>query len=279
MAKDRSTIGQIANFVRLVASAVIGIPTALAASVVMGSLFLAVEFANIMYSHAIKNSIGLKVLKFTPALAAASDFFKNAVVKCWSEWGVYPYITAATYVAEALDSFCKFEEETYRDRVAQSKFEKLEKERHEREQKRLEAEASGKKPPEPTPDEIDHKIYEEQEKEMMDQITKAQKSIMEIYEKSVVEIDADQTLEDLMAVQKEGELQDRQKTADQTIKKTADSLDDILGKEELDADTKEILKGLQSELRNPKNEPREPRARPMHPHLRNPNNRTPVRTQ
>lgn len=101
---EKSPLGKFVDFVRGVASALVGVPTALAASVLVGTMFLMAESMNICYSHVRKTVTGEKKIIFEPVLNDISESLKGAFFSVWTEWGIYGFRKGAEYAVEVKNS-------------------------------------------------------------------------------------------------------------------------------------------------------------------------------
>lgn len=104
VADEKSSLEKFANFVRGVASALVGIPTALSASVLVGTMFMMAESMNICYSHVRKTVTGEKKIIFEPVLNDLSESLKGAFVAVWTEWGIYGFKKGAEFGVEVKNA-------------------------------------------------------------------------------------------------------------------------------------------------------------------------------
>ncbi len=92
------------NFGRAIASFLVGIPTALATSVLVGTAYLMVEAANLCHSSIVKDGFKKKLVE-KPGFKAASEFLEKAFFGVWTGFGVYGYLKAAEGLVQAANTF------------------------------------------------------------------------------------------------------------------------------------------------------------------------------
>ncbi len=85
----KSALVKFANVIRGVASAVVGIPVAIAATIVVGTAFMIVNAARIAELQFRKVWGNPTVKVENPGLLAASDFLWGAMGKIWTGFGIY----------------------------------------------------------------------------------------------------------------------------------------------------------------------------------------------
>lgn len=92
------------NLVRAITSFLVGLPVALATSVLVGAAYLMVEFANLCHSSIVKDGFKKKLVE-KPGFKAASEFLEKAFVGVWTEFGIYGYLKVAETMVQAANTF------------------------------------------------------------------------------------------------------------------------------------------------------------------------------
>ncbi len=90
------------NILKGIASLFIGIPTAIAATVAVGTIAVAAKVGSVQFSEWMTSATGIKTLRMDAGWAAFSDSLWGSVGSIWTKWGVYPYIEAGKYVSNIM---------------------------------------------------------------------------------------------------------------------------------------------------------------------------------
>lgn len=256
------TVKKIANLVRGLTSLLVGIPTAVAASVIVGTLFFAVELTNVLASHLTKNTIYQNVFKFSPGLEAASQFLKGSLVKIWSQWGVYPYIETAKFFTKTLDEFTNFHEEGDHERLLSSKSEEREKQQEKERIRREQLFASERAYPKLREEEVNvpdiaeiSAANERKEEQIRRRIGTSFAELLKQYETDIP-IDLGMTVEELIEKQKKMTPQEKEKDADNILAAAQPLIEER--KKGMDESKRKLLDEVLDELRNPGVKPKDP---------------------
>ena len=103
MASIGGFLKSCANAVRAVASATVGIPLALATTVVVGTAALTTSAMNYCWSHVVKKSAFAKELHFDKSLDSLQKSMWGFLGATWTQLGLYTYIEACKKVGGYCD--------------------------------------------------------------------------------------------------------------------------------------------------------------------------------
>lgn len=101
-AKEILIENKVMRGVRAFISAFIGIPTAAAATCLVGATLAVAEIAK-YGERSLRVNFGETKAVDNPTLVALTDALEGAIKTTWSQWGVFPYTTAAVAIQEAAE--------------------------------------------------------------------------------------------------------------------------------------------------------------------------------
>jgi len=86
------------NILKGIASVFIGIPTAVAATVAIGTVGVIAKVGSTQFSDWITSATGIKTLRVDAGWAAFSDSLWKTVGATWKKWALYPYIETGKFI-------------------------------------------------------------------------------------------------------------------------------------------------------------------------------------